>query len=61
MLSSPESCKNQSLLTWNIEQCSMELDQKIRYGMMGLTAASVVLATLGVRMGGLEIAGIEVG
>jgi hypothetical protein len=36
----------------------MELDQKIRYGMMGLTAASVVLATLGVRAGVLEIAGI---
>jgi hypothetical protein len=36
----------------------MELDQKIRYGMMGLTAASVVLATLGVRIGALEIGGI---
>ncbi len=36
----------------------MELDQKIRYGMMGLTAAGVVLATLGVRLAPLEIAGI---
>jgi hypothetical protein len=39
----------------------MELDQKIRYGIMGLTAASVVLATLGVRIGALEIAGVDVG
>ena len=39
----------------------MELDQKIRYGMMGLTAASVVLATLGVRTGALEIAGVVPG
>jgi hypothetical protein len=39
----------------------MELDQKIRLGMMGLTAAGVVLATLGVRMGVLEIAGVETG
>jgi hypothetical protein len=36
----------------------MELDQKIRYGMMGISAASVVLATLGVRLGALEIGGI---
>ena len=35
----------------------METDQKIRYGLMGLTAASVVLAGLGVRLP-LEIAGV---
>jgi len=36
----------------------MELNEKVRYGIMGIAAASVVLETLGVRLGSLEIAGI---
>jgi hypothetical protein len=35
----------------------METDQKIRYGMMGLTAAAVVLAGLGVKLP-LEVGGV---
>jgi hypothetical protein len=35
----------------------MTLDEKIRYGMVALAGASVVLATLGVRINPLEIAG----
>ena len=36
---------------------SMTLDEKVRFGMVALTGASVVLATLGVHIGPLEIAG----
>ena len=36
---------------------NMTLDEKIRYGMMALAGASVVLATLGAHPGLLEIAG----
>ena len=36
---------------------NMTLDEKIRYGMIALTGASVVLATLGVHFNPLEIAG----
>lgn len=36
----------------------MELNEKVHYGIIGVTAASVVLETLGVRLGSLEIAGI---
>ena len=35
----------------------METDQKIRYGLMGLTAAGVVLASLGVRLP-LDVGGV---
>lgn len=35
----------------------MTLDEKIRYGMMALAGASVVLATLGVHVNPLGIAG----
>ena len=36
----------------------MELNEKVRYGIMGLAAAGFILETLGVRLGSLEIAGI---
>ena len=36
---------------------NMTLDEKIRYGMIALTGASVVLATLGVHFNPLEIVG----
>ena len=35
----------------------MTLDEKVRYGMLALTGASVVLATLGVHINPLEVAG----
>jgi hypothetical protein len=35
----------------------MTLDEKIRYGMLALGATSIVLATLGVHIGPLDIAG----
>jgi len=35
----------------------MTLDEKIRYGMLALGGASLVFATLGVRIGPLDIAG----
>jgi hypothetical protein len=35
----------------------MTLDEKVRYGMVALGGASVVLATLGVHLGPLDIAG----
>jgi len=35
----------------------MTLDEKIRYGMVALAGASVVLATLGVHITPLDIAG----
>ena len=36
---------------------SMTLDEKIRYGMMALSGASLVFATLGVHITPLQIAG----
>jgi len=36
---------------------NMTLDEKVRYGMMALGGASVVLATLGVHISPLEIIG----
>jgi hypothetical protein len=36
---------------------NMTLDEKIRYGMVALSGASVVLATLGVHINPLEIIG----
>lgn len=35
----------------------MTLDQKIRYGMLALTGASIVFASLGVHVGPLEVIG----
>ena len=35
----------------------MNLDEKIRYGMMALSGVSLVFATLGVHIAPLEIAG----
>ena len=35
----------------------MTLDEKIRFGMMALSGASLVFATLGLRMSPLEIIG----
>jgi hypothetical protein len=35
----------------------MTLDEKIRYGMLALSGASLVFATLGLRIGPLEIIG----
>ena len=35
----------------------MTLDEKVRYGMLALGGASVVLATLGVHIGPLDIIG----
>jgi len=35
----------------------MTADEKIRYGMVALTGASVVFAALGVHLGPLDIAG----
>ena len=36
---------------------NMTLDEKIRYGMVALSGASVVLATLGIHINPLEIIG----
>ena len=36
---------------------SMTLDEKVRYGMVALAGASIVLATLGVHITPLDIAG----
>jgi hypothetical protein len=35
----------------------MTLDEKIRYGMVAITGASVVLATLGIHVDPLTVAG----
>jgi hypothetical protein len=35
----------------------MTLDEKVRYGMLALSGASVVLATLGVHVSPLEVIG----
>jgi hypothetical protein len=37
--------------------CAMTLDEKIRIGMMAITGASLVFATLGLKVGPLEIIG----
>jgi hypothetical protein len=37
--------------------CAMTLDEKIRIGMMAISGASLVFATLGLRVGPLEIIG----
>ena len=36
----------------------MTLDEKIRYGMLALSGASLVFATLGLKMSPLEIIGV---
>ena len=35
----------------------MDIDEKIRYGMLGLSGASIVFAALGLHIGPLEISG----
>jgi hypothetical protein len=35
----------------------MTLDEKIRYGMIALTGASIVFASLGLKVGPLEVIG----
>ena len=35
----------------------MTLDEKIRYGMLAVSGASIVFATLGLKVGPLEIIG----
>jgi len=35
----------------------MTLDEKIRYGMLALSGAGLIFATLGLKMGPLEIIG----
>jgi len=35
----------------------MELDQKIRYGLVAFSVASVALSTFGVHVGALDVAG----
>jgi hypothetical protein len=35
----------------------MTLDEKIRYGMLAISGASIVFATLGLKIGPLEIIG----
>ena len=35
----------------------MTLDEKVRYGMLALGGASIVFATLGLKIGPLEIVG----
>ena len=47
-----------NLICWPIHAlANMTLDEKIRYGMVALGGASVVLATLGVHLNPLEICG----
>jgi hypothetical protein len=47
-----------SLICWGFHAfANMTLDEKIRYGMVALGATSVVLATLGVHINPLHIAG----
>jgi hypothetical protein len=43
--------------TASIHPADMTLDEKIRYGMMALTGASLVFASLGLKIGPLEIIG----
>ena len=47
-----------NLICWPIHAlANMTLDEKIRYGMVALGGASVVLATLGVHFNPLDICG----
>jgi hypothetical protein len=47
-----------NLICWPVYAlANMTLDEKIRYGMVALGGASVVLATLGVHINPLEIIG----
>lgn len=47
-----------NLIFWSFHAVvSMTLDEKIRYGMVALGGASIVLATLGVHISPLEIIG----
>lgn len=47
-----------NLICWPVHAlANMTLDEKIRYGMVALGGASVVLATLGVHINPLEIIG----
>ena len=41
----------------NIHSADMTLDEKIRLGMVALTGASLVFASLGLRVGPLEVIG----
>jgi hypothetical protein len=41
----------------SVSYADMTLDEKIRYGMMALTGASLVFASLGLKVGPLEIIG----
>jgi hypothetical protein len=41
----------------SVPSADMTLDEKIRYGMMALTGASLVFASLGLKVGPLEIIG----
>jgi hypothetical protein len=44
------------------KRCAMTLDEKVRYGMLALTGASLVFAALGLKVGPLEpIIGVGVG
>ena len=47
-----------NLICWPIHAlANMTLDEKIRYGMVALGGASIVLATLGVHFNPLDICG----
>ena len=46
-----------SLNPSGVDTLSMTLDEKIRYGMLALTGASIVFAALGVHIAPLDIAG----
>ena len=41
----------------SVQSADMTLDEKIRYGMMALTGASLVFASLGLKIGPLEAIG----
>jgi len=41
----------------DIPPAGMTLDEKIRYGMLAVSGASIVFATLGLKIGPLEIIG----
>lgn len=40
-----------------VTHCGMTLDEKIRYGMLAVSGASLVFAALGLKVGPLEIIG----
>ena len=44
-------------MDWFIPPAVMTLDEKIRYGMLAISGASIVFATLGLKVGPLEIIG----